>query len=141
MRREALTGADILQDALNKKGETAKVEIILPIRIESEANRREHWAVKASRTKIHRASACLMVSPLRRKILSIGPKLTIRLTRIAPRELDDDNLARGFKAVRDGVADALGMDDRDRRLRWAYAQERGEPGEYAVRIDIEGVAE
>jgi crossover junction endodeoxyribonuclease RusA len=122
---------------MDKKGASLKATIKLPIRIESEANRREHWAAKANRAKIIRSSACLMVSPHRRKILSIGPMLTIRLTRIAPRELDDDNLVRGCKAARDGVADALGMDDRDRRLRWAYAQERGEPGEYAVRIDIE----
>ena len=51
--------------------------------------------------------------------------MQITLTRIAPRTLDDDNLAAGFKATRDRVADWLGVDDGDKRLTWRYAQERG----------------
>jgi len=116
------------------------VNILLPIRIESEANVREHWAVRSKRTREHRSTACLMVSPHRRSILSLGTPITVTLTRIAPRDLDDDNLARGFKAVRDGVADALGMDDRDRRLKWAYAQDRGGAGEYAAWVEVRGGA-
>jgi hypothetical protein len=113
--------------------EPAGVNVLLPLRIESEANMREHWAVKASRTKAHRSTACLKVAPHRRKILSLGDRILITLTRVAPRELDDDNLARGFKAVRDGVADALGLDDRDKRLKWAYAQEKGK--DYAAKVE------
>lgn len=36
------------------------------------------------------------------------------------RRLDDDNLRAGMKAVRDGVADALGVDDGSDRVRWEY---------------------
>jgi len=63
--------------------------------------------------------------------------VAITLTRIAPRALDSDNLASGLKAVRDGVADALGVDDGTSRIEWRYAQERGKPGEYAVRVAIQ----
>jgi len=67
-----------------------------------------------------------------------GP-VAITLTRIALRVLDTDNLASGLKAVRDGVADALGVNDGSSRIEWRYAQERGKPGEYAVRVEIRPV--
>jgi hypothetical protein len=52
----------------------------------------------------------------------------IRLTRVtAPRGkiLDDDNLRGCLKAVRDGVADWLGINDNDPRVSWHYAQRNG----------------
>jgi hypothetical protein len=53
----------------------------------------------------------------------------VRLTRVAPRKLDDDNLASACKGVRDEVAAMLGVDDGDERLvRFSYGQERGEWG-------------
>jgi hypothetical protein len=65
--------------------------------------------------------------------------VAITLTRIAPRALDSDNLASGLKAARDGVADALGVDDGSSRIEWRYAQQRGKAGEYAVRVEIQAV--
>jgi len=62
----------------------------------------------------------------------------ITLTRIAPRRLDPgDNLNSSMKAVRDGIADALGIDDGDARLTWKYAQRKGNPKEYAVEVEVE----
>lgn len=58
------------------------------------------------------------------------------LTRIAPRELDGDNLQSSLKACRDGVADWLGVDDRDPRVTWSYAQRRGAPHYYAVEVQV-----
>ncbi|MEZ5275518.1 MAG: hypothetical protein R3F07_03955 [Opitutaceae bacterium] len=34
--------------------------------------------------------------------------------------MDDDNLAHACKPLRDAIADNLGIDDGDRRLRWKY---------------------
>jgi hypothetical protein len=68
---------------------------------------------------------------------------TVTLTRIAVRTLDDDNVATAFKRCRDGVAKALGVDDRHREIvRYEYAQEtvkakRGMPSPKLVRIRIE----
>jgi hypothetical protein len=62
--------------------------------------------------------------------------VAITLTRIAPGVLDTDNLASALKAVRDGVADALRVDDGSSRVAWRYAQERGKPRQYAVRVAI-----
>lgn len=52
---------------------------------------------------------------------------TCVLTRVAPSSgLDDDNLAGALKAVRDAVAQWLGVDDKDRMtVRYRYAQRRG----------------
>ncbi len=64
--------------------------------------------------------------------------VVVTLTRIAPHELDDDNLAFAFKAMRDGVADALGVRDRDPRVSWRYAQRKPKtPRTYGVEITVE----
>jgi len=60
----------------------------------------------------------------------------VRLTRIAPRRLDDDGWQAAAKPIRDGIADWLGVVDNDPRFTWHYAQRRGRPREYAVEIDI-----
>jgi hypothetical protein len=112
--------------------------VLVPVRIESEANRREHWRRVAERKADHRLAArrTLMVANGH-----LGPAInlpcSVTLTRIAPRDLDDDNLASGFKAFRDGVADWLGIDDGDKRLTWRYEQRRGKPKEYAAEVKIE----
>jgi hypothetical protein len=61
--------------------------------------------------------------------------------RLTGRALDGDNLQRALKAVRDGVADALGIDDGDSRIEWQYGQRRGGKGEYAVEVTIQGAAQ
>jgi hypothetical protein len=109
-----------------------RVAMTIPLRIESVANLREHWAAKAKRTSGHRLTTW---AELKRHERPIG-QITVKLTRIAPRPLDDDNLRSAFKACRDGVADWLGCDDRDPRVRWEYGQVRGAPKTYAARIEV-----
>lgn len=107
----------------------------LPIRIISEANSRQHWRKAAARKKEHRTTARLVMQQHARP-MNDGP-ITITLTRIAPRVLDDDNLASGFKAARDGIADWLGIDDGSKRLAWRYGQSKSKPGEYAAIVSVE----
>lgn len=57
----------------------------------------------------------------------------VRMVRIGPGELDDDNLTAAFKAVRDGCAMALGVNDRDPKVRYVVDQERGP---YGVRLEL-----
>ncbi len=111
------------------------IEVHLPIRTVSEANVREHWAVKAKRAKSQRAAAFLMLKRYRRSMN--GKSLVVTLTRIGARKLDSDNLARSFKAIRDGIADALDIDDGSDRIEWKYAQQKGKPKEYAIIVRIE----
>ncbi|WP_230682079.1 hypothetical protein, partial [Streptococcus pneumoniae] len=61
--------------------------------------------------------------------------VVVRITRVGPRRLDDDNLARAAKALRDGVADWLGCDDGDPRVSWHYAQAIAR--EYRVVVTVE----
>jgi hypothetical protein len=52
--------------------------------------------------------------------------VVVTLTRVGTgtRPLDDDNLRRALKAVRDVVAGWLGADDADPRIRWRYRERR-----------------
>ena len=106
---------------------------ILPIKTVSETNQREHWAARHRRRKKQRRNTYLLLCQERQER---AEAFTIRLTRIAPRKLDSDNLLSSMKAVRDGVADWLGMDDADPSLAFEYAQTKGEPKQYAVRVEI-----
>lgn len=63
----------------------------------------------------------------------------VLLTRCRPRggvALDDDNLANSLKAVRDQVADWLGINDRDPRAQWRYAERMGQH-DWGVSIDFQ----
>lgn len=111
------------------------IEVLLPVRTWSEANLRGHWGKRARRAKKQREAAWLLLRAARYALPASG-SVAITLTRIAPRALDTDNLASGLKAVRDGVADALGVDDGSSRIEWRYAQERGKIGQYEVRVTI-----
>jgi hypothetical protein len=114
--------------------------VLLPIKIASTQNTRECWQAKARRAKVHRETASGYLWP-QPKISAVGP-IEITLTRIGVRRLDDDNLAGGFKACRDGVADWLGIDDGSPRLEWSYAQRKAPKGaslygaEVVIRWDV-----
>ena len=87
--------------------------------------------MKAKLAKAHRNAA-------RMALQSVAPEapdlpLTITLVRCGPRTLDTDNLASSLKAVRDGVADWLGVDDGSVHIDWVYSQHRGE---YAVLVEV-----
>jgi len=62
--------------------------------------------------------------------------VAITITRIAPRMYDKDNNVASLKATIDAIAEWLNVDDRDPRITWTYAQERGAPKAYAVRIEV-----
>ncbi len=105
--------------------------VVAPIKTVSEANQRDHWVKRHRRAKRQRRDAALITPrhPL---------PVVVTLTRIAPRKLDDDNLRGALKAVRDGVTDKLGLtDDSDPRLTWVYRQERGQPKQYGVSIELQ----
>jgi hypothetical protein len=109
------------------------IEIRVPIKIVSVANLRLHWAVKAKLAKSHRSKA---FSALASVAAPPAPPCTLVLTRVAPRALDGDNLQSAFKAVRDGVADWLGVDDGHKDLDWQYSQRKDGPKVYAVEIEV-----
>ncbi|AAQ54957.1 hypothetical protein Bcep22_gp23 [Burkholderia phage Bcep22] len=99
----------------------------LPLHTNNGLNAREHWAARSRRVKKERGLAGTVVP-------SFALPCTVTLVRISPGLLDDDNLRGALKGVRDGIADRLGVDDRDPRVTWVYAQERAKG--YAVRVEL-----
>lgn len=110
------------------------INVDIPIRTVSVMNTREHHMARARRARLHRQSAHWAMEQLR-----VRPAFpcTVTLTRIAPRELDGDNLQSALKAARDGVADWLGLDDRDARVTWNYGQRKGPAKQYSVEVTIQ----
>ena len=111
--------------------------VYLPLRTVSTLNTREHWSKRARRAAEHRALA-RMALPAYLRAARLELPMQVTLIRVAPRALDPgDNLPASMKGVRDGVADALGVDDRTPLVTWVYRQRRGKPREYGVEIVVE----
>jgi hypothetical protein len=108
--------------------------VLVPIRIESVANLREHWSERAKRAREHKTAVWYSLRAAR---APHSLPCIVTLTRIAPRALDGDNLQSGLKAARDGVALWLQVDDADERITWRYRQRKGKPLEYAAEVVIE----
>ena len=113
----------------------------LPIKTVSEANSNEHWTRKKKRHDIQKLYIRLWAT--KNNIGATTLPAIIKLTRVAPRELDcEENLPMSFKWIKDYIADQLipgqaaGRADGDKRIKWDYFQEKGEPKEYAIKIEI-----
>lgn len=104
--------------------------ITVPIRT-APGNPRELWAVRAKRVRAEREAVAWLLKGRPKPPIPCS----VLLTRVAPSSgLDDDNLARSLKGVRDEVAAWLGVNDRDRMtVRYRYAQSRGP---WSVRIQF-----
>lgn len=121
----------------------------LPLRIDSRGagNSREHHMAKHRRIKTQQAAMALVLKTKGRAWLDAAhmalssarpPTVVVLFERVAPRALDShDNLRMGLKACADAVADWLGLDDADERLRWEYRQTRGGERQYAVRVSLD----
>lgn len=117
------------------------IVFIIPVKTVSEINKTsEHWSAKHRR---HKAQRLHTWNAFRQavKVPLILP-CVITMTRIAPRRLDDDNLRTALKTIRDQLAAMIvddyrpGRADSDDRIKWQYAQEKGKPKEYTVKIQI-----
>ncbi len=112
----------------------------VPIRIYSEANIHQHWSKRYKRNKAQGRVlvACWQTSELQ----DTKPPITIRLTRIAPRSLDEDNLLFCLKGIRDIIASLIlpnlapGQADDGHGITFEYGQKKGKPKEYALLIEI-----
>ena len=119
------------------------IEIVLPLRLVSEANAHAHWRVRQRRAKQQRGTVLMALGPAFAPIRNGFMPTHVTITRLSPRQLDSDNLVGACKHVRDGVADALGVNDRDPRVYWVCAQrkpteseQKGLAGGYGVKIRV-----
>lgn len=107
------------------------------MKLVSLANARVHWRESSKLAKEQRVFA-------RRAVIGYlnfhgwrtlpHDQFRIGIIRLGPRALDSDNLAISAKHVRDGIADAIGIDDGSPRIEWIYQQGKGP---YGVAISIE----
>ena len=112
---------------------TLTVELPVPITGQGQ-NGREHWAVKAKRTKRERSGVADALAALFGRVPCPS---RVRLTILGGhRRIDDDNVRGRLKACRDGVADWLGVDDGDARITWECGHARGRSR--GVRVEISG---
>lgn len=112
------------------------LKVVLPIRVRSEGNQREHHFVVHKRKKDQKGVVKLAFGSALASRPDLKPPFLVKLTRIGIRTMDDDNVAFAFKAIRDQVAECLGIDDGDvARLRFAYGQRVAKA--YAIEILVE----
>lgn len=69
--------------------------------------------------------------PITKRGVRLVRPISVLMVRVSPGTLDDDNIRGAFKAIRDGIADAVGSDDRNPLIVWEYGQRKGKP---AVRV-------
>lgn len=96
--------------------------LVIPLHIPASIlspNGRPNWAKKHSATKRHRIAAVLLTRSALTTLFTAPPTFTgYSLTFHYPdlRRRDDDNAIGSTKAYRDGIAEALGIDDHTLRL-------------------------
>jgi hypothetical protein len=95
------------------------IRVLIPgMTLVSETNRRDHWAAKHRRAASQRAIAAAAV---RMTVGKLEGPIRVELVYHSTRKMDAGNIAAAFKAVQDGVADALGVDDGDDSYyQWVY---------------------
>ena len=105
-------------------------------------NARQHWGQKAKAVKDARHLAGLIVfaqleTGLREARASVAGKdrIDVTITFYPPdnRRRDDDNMIAAFKSCRDGIADALGVDDRAFRPVYRF-EDAAKPGRVEVAL-------
>ncbi len=101
-------------------------------------NGRAHWRAlaplkKAARSDAHKATLAAAQLAVRQAIASgVGViHMTVRFFPPDKRHRDDDNMIASFKAARDGIADALLVNDRRFRAQYHF-DEAERPGRVEV---------
>lgn len=114
-------------------------ELTIPMRLISEANSSDHWAVKRKRRQSIDYYFLMHWNVKSPKILL---PCVVQLSRYAPRGLDEDNLIHAFKGLKDTIADkiipglAKGRADGSKEICWEYYQFRTKDKKYAISIHI-----
>lgn len=102
---------------------------------ECSPNWRGHWASRAAAVKRYRAHCWALAKEARLRIDWEGD-VHLWLDFVPPdkRARDDDNIIASFKGGRDGLADALGIDDKRFRAHPYVATETMRGGGVRVRV-------
>jgi Holliday junction resolvase RusA-like endonuclease len=99
-------------------------------------NARVHWTVLShAKKKARRDAAFAALEALQGRKFAGGAVIPFKVTFCPPdaRHRDDDNMVASFKAYRDGIADALGVNDRQFSPEYVFA-DPCKPGRVEVEI-------
>lgn len=102
-------------------------------------NARVHWSKKSRAARAYRAACHLLAKQAGMQPPKGEALLILEFVPPDKRRRDDDNLLASFKAGRDGLADALGVDDSIFATQIRLSKETTKGG--AVRVRIEALAE
>lgn len=109
-------------------------------RLTPNAKRRTHWsvyrpAIKAARELAWGAATSVLPHDARHALHVSAGKIALSVTFYPPdaRRRDDDGMIGAFKHYRDGIADALGLDDHRFRPEYHFAEPE-KPGRVEVEI-------
>jgi hypothetical protein len=118
---------------------TYKLEI--PLKTISVGNSREHKFVKMGRVQKERRTVALFFPwQLRGAMKYPLAVCRVKLTRFGRGTLDeDDNLPASMKAVRDEISKQLGIDDGEKRIKFAYDQVRRQQHGVGVEIRLKTI--
>ena len=100
--------------------------------VTARTNAHVHWRQRHAidqEDRAHGRAIVLGQAGFARQLLKPGGRIHVEFTRLSTATCDDDNLPSAFKAVRDGIAEALGIDDGSDRYAWSYGQRRIVRGE------------
>lgn len=100
--------------------------------VTARTNAHVHWRQRHAidqEDRAHGRAIVLGQAGFARQLLKPGGRIHVEFTRLSTATCDDDNLPSAFKAVRDGIAEALGIDDGSDRYAWSYGQRRIKRGE------------
>jgi hypothetical protein len=113
------------------------VDFLVPgLKTVSEMNQREFWAARLRRKKDQQEQvAVAMLNALRGRKVELP--CVVKLTRIGPKKMDNDNLAGALKHCQDQVARQLGVDDGDEsKVIFLHYQMPIGSRDYAVKVEI-----
>lgn len=109
-------------------------------RLSPNAKRRSHWRVYQPAIKVDREAACILTCaavPIERRkaIAAIEGKIPVTIRFYPPdnRLRDDDGIIGAFKHARDGIADALQVDDHRFRPEYHFMEPQ-KPGRVEVEL-------
>lgn len=104
----------------------------------------EHWTKTKKR---HDNQKLLVRASMKHYLFEEIPRpCIVTMTRISPRQMDDDNLIQAFKWIKDELASIIidqfkqfrpGTCDNNNKISWEYKQKKGKVRQYAFKIEIE----
>lgn len=97
------------------------------------ASRGARMAANAERQRHRSVGECIGFRLVPLNVIVKTP-VVVLLTRHSPKKFDDDNLAAAFKSVRDGLAEAWGVNDGSDEVTWLYDWQKSKQHEVEVAL-------